>query len=318
VTLDWDPETHLRVADEAWRTFREHGAERLVPFALLRILTVELRRGRIARMLDLATEAFAEARDGRDRRWVALSLAWAMAALEYGPPPLSEGLEIADGHLATFRGERAIEGMLLPERAMIAAWLGRAEQARADLAAGRTIQLELGSRSDEWYYVMVDGCIAWADGDPVRADARFREASRWLADHDDVWSAGYLGPPHARVLLELGRDRAAEAMVRAFRDHRHYPMARIAAPSITAVISARRGDLDEALRLSVEAEALAAVTDLPIEQAYVALERAEILLLAGRHAEARTAAEEALARLERKEYVIGIRRARGFLATLPV
>ena len=83
------------------------------------------------------------------------------------------------------------------------------------------------------------------------------------------------------------------------------------------VSAARRGDHGAALRLSVEAEARAATTELLWDQAEVALDRADVLLLAGRPAEARTAAEDALARFERKEYAIGIRRARDFLAALP-
>ena len=200
---------------------------------------------------------------------------------------------------------------------MVAAWLGLPDEARTDLEAARAVNRDLGSRSDEWYWLMIDGCIAWVEDDPALAEARFHEAQLWMAEHQDGKSIGYLGPPLARVLVELGRESEAEAVVRDFRDHRYYPMARIAAPSITAVIAARRGDFDEARRLSAEAGALAAVTDLPIEQAYVALEKAEILLLAGRPAGARVAAEDALARFERKEYVIGIRRAREFLDELP-
>ncbi len=84
-----------------------------------------------------------------------------------------------------------------------------------------------------------------------------------------------------------------------------------------AVVAARRGDLGEAFRLSEDTEAVAAPTDRLIDQADVALDRAEILLLAGRPAEARASAADALARFERKEYAIGIRRAREFLAALP-
>jgi ATP/maltotriose-dependent transcriptional regulator MalT len=84
-----------------------------------------------------------------------------------------------------------------------------------------------------------------------------------------------------------------------------------------AVVAARRGDLDEAFRLSDDAEAIAAPTDCLIDQADVALDRAEILLLAGRPGEARASAADALERFDRKEYAIGIRRTREFLAALP-
>lgn len=62
---------------------------------------------------------------------------------------------------------------------------------------------------------------------------------------------------------------------------------------------------------------MAAATDFLVDQGDTSLDRAEVLLLAGRPVEARTAAESALASFERKEYAIGIRRAREFLAALP-
>ena len=60
-----------------------------------------------------------------------------------------------------------------------------------------------------------------------------------------------------------------------------------------------------------------APTDCLIDQGDIARDGAEVLLLATRPADARAAAEDALARFERKEYAIGIRRAREFLAVMP-
>ena len=96
-----------------------------------------------------------------------------------------------------------------------------------------------------------------------------------------------------------------------------FPTARIHALSIAGVVAARRGDVAEAFRLTGEAEAAAAATDCPVDQGEVALDRAEVLLVAGRAADARAAAVIALARHEHKGYAIGKRRARAFLASLP-
>lgn len=63
---------------------------------------------------------------------------------------------------------------------------------------------------------------------------------------------------------------------------------------------------------------MAAATDFLIDQGDAALDRAEVLSLAGRTAAARASAEEALDRFEPKEYAIGIRRARAFVDALPV
>jgi hypothetical protein len=159
--------------------------------------------------------------------------------------------------------------------------------------------------------------VAWANGDLATAEDRFRaaRASVGPAGGQDAfeWSG-----PLARIMVELGRDTDAGDLLVGFRDDPTDPRPRIAACRIGAVIAARRGDLAEALRLSADAEAMAAATDFLIDQGDAALDRAEVLSLAVRTAAARASAEEALDRFERKEYAIGIRRARAFVDALPV
>jgi len=118
-----------------------------------------------------------------------------------------------------------------------------------------------------------------------------------------------------RVLLDLDRDSDAETALDTFRDH-HLLMSSVATWSLGAVLAARRDARDEAMRMSDEAMAMVGPTDLLMLQGDVALDRAEILLLAGRPDKARASAADALEKYERKEYAIGIRRARAFLATL--
>ena len=166
-------------------------------------------------------------------------------------------------------------------------------------------------------YALVVAYAAWSEGDLVTAEAQFREGIANLQAAGDRLNLGFFGPPLARVLLDLDRDRDAEATLADFRDNRAVPTARANGMSIAALIAARQGDLAEALRLSAEADALVAPTDCLADQADIALDRAEILLLAGRPDEAHAFAADALERFERKEYAIGIRRAREFLAALP-
>ena len=86
--------------------------------------------------------------------------------------------------------------------------------------------------------------------------------------------------------------------------------------SIDALIAARRGRFDEAELFLEEAERIAAPTDLLPDKAQLALDRAEVMRLAGRLDEARAAAQDALAKYEQKEHVVGARRARRFLDVL--
>ena len=313
---DWDPATADALAVEAIRTYREHGASQFMAQALLMLANNEWGRGRMSASYELAIEALNLARDRRDRRWVGSILNTVIAGLELGPTPLSEALEHASDYLAAFSGDRSIQVYALRERACIRAFMGQGADARADAASSRAIDEELGVRWSESDYSFIEAFAAWSENDRTVAEAQFREGMRVLVTQGDRLNMGYFGPPLARVLMELGHDREAEQVLVDFRDNRAVPSARIHGHSIAAVVAARGGNLDSALRLSQEAMELILATDLLMDQGDVALDHAEVLLLAGRPAEARAAAEDALARFERKEYAIGIRRAREFLAAL--
>ncbi len=313
----WDAKATSALMHEAVRAFREHGRHRVALEAISWVWCIELSLGRIGPMLEVASQALDSALELRDRRWTTLSLGWTIAALEIGMTPLSDALARTTELVEMFPNEPATEAALRPDHAMIAAWLGNVEDARKHAATGRAIDRELGRRHRDWYHVLVDGYIGWAADDLPLAERRFREAILMLVERGDRAASGLARPALARALLALGRNQDAAEVVRAFSDAAYYPMARIAAPSVAAVVAARRGDIEGALRLSDEALAMADQTDCLIDQADVALDRAEIFLLAGRSVESHVAAEDALARFEHKEYAIGIRRARAFLAAMP-
>jgi hypothetical protein len=126
---------------------------------------------------------------------------------------------------------------------------------------------------------------------------------------------GWLGPDLARVLLELRRDAEAAAVIRTLEGDPIRPT-RAAVLSLRGLLAARRGDHREALRLADEGLRVAAETDFLMLQGNVALDRAEVLRIARRPAEARAATTDALEKHERKEHAIGTRRARELLARL--
>jgi tetratricopeptide (TPR) repeat protein len=84
--------------------------------------------------------------------------------------------------------------------------------------------------------------------------------------------------------------------------------------AVQGKLCARNGRAEEALRLSAEAIELARRTDgLPFLGDYL-VDRAEVLRLLGRGAEARPVLEEALAVFERKGIVPAMERTRSLLA----
>jgi tetratricopeptide (TPR) repeat protein len=313
----WDAEAVRSLVEEALRIYREQGTPQFIPQALLWLAIVEWSRGRATAMHARAQEAFELALQIHDRQWTGVILTASLGALEDGPSPLTAVLGEVEEQLRRFAGDRAITASILLNRARTLSYLGRADDARADVEASRAFGREVGRRAEDADYSHVDGIAAWSQGDCAGARQHLAEAHRLQGAYELSWGFAYTGPSLARVLLDLGRDRDAEQVLVDFRNNAQHPTARADAKSIAAVLAARGGDLDGALRLSQKAMDLVLATDLLMDQGAVTLERAEVLLLAGRPAEARAVAEDALARFERKEYAIGIRRARAFLAALP-
>lgn len=311
----WDPAQTQALMHEAISTYRKHGAERFVSQALQWLASVELSRGNAARSHELDLEAVDVAMRTGQRMWAMIAIGLAAHDLIAGAQPLEAVLDDVSSHLRRFGEDRSITTTLLAERALAFAQAGRLAEAGADLAAARQMSDELG-RAAQPDHAIVEGCIAWLVGDLAVARERLAEAHRLAADHELNMGLAESGPLLARVLLELGRDAEAASIVADFEDNALFASAGPNAAAVNAVIAARRGGLEVALERSAEAVDRLASTDLLADQGFVALDRAEVLRLAGRPEDARAAAEDALARFERKQHALGVQQARVMLERL--
>ena len=125
----------------------------------------------------------------------------------------------------------------------------------------------------------------------------------------------YMLGTYARILLDLGLDEEAWAAVEPLESSCIIEQ-RATHRSIRARLLARAGDIDAALASIDEAAVLAAPTGLAIIKADVALDRAHVLLAAGRVEDARASAEDALGRYRTKEHEVGARRAVALLGSM--
>lgn len=301
--------------ERSLRIYRDHGAADLVPHGLVDVAGAEWFSGRAAASLVYGSDALQAALERGDRVCASIAFSYVMTALEEGPAPMSSVLRRADGFVGSFAGEPSLLADALLGRASANASLGRSDEAGADLARSRAISEELG---DPWAspdLTLVEGRVVWLERGSADAEPIFAQAHAQQLDSGRGLGLGDTGAVLTRVLLDLDRDTEADAVLRDFRDQR-IPTSSIEGQSQSALIAARRGEHDEALRLSDAALSQVGATDLLRLQGEVALDRAQVLLLAGRPDEARASAEGALARFERKEHALGILRARAFLQQL--
>jgi tetratricopeptide (TPR) repeat protein len=224
----------------------------------------------------------------------------------YGPMPVEEALVLCHDTLDRVKGQLGHEAAIFARVALLEAMRGNFEAARSAIARTRFALQELGNTHALAGITDEAGDIEWYAGD-IDAEERERrsgyEAYRKMEaqGYQATWSAWL-----ARPLVDLGRHDEALELTRESE-------AMAAEDDITAQVPwreararvlARRGSLDEAERLALEAVAIAERTDWLNLQGDAYMSLAEVLRLAGRTSEAMVAAAEAAERYERKGNIV--------------
>jgi class 3 adenylate cyclase/tetratricopeptide (TPR) repeat protein len=263
----------------------------------------------------------AYARRAGDRRTETRILGGIAASLCLGPTPAGEAVERCERILAELGGALRPTMMVLDSLALSSAMLGRFDDAERLLDRADAIRDELTGKL--WKVGRVE-FSAWTyllAGRPGDAERVLRPAYEAFAR---IGEKGGTLAIHAALLAEAistlgGRDEQAEQLSQiaeaAAADSEdvgaqgEWRMAR-------ATALARNGSTADAERLAREATMLAAATQCPLVQTSTLLTLARVLLLGNRPAEARQAAQDALAVAERKGDLASSSRARALLGEL--
>jgi tetratricopeptide (TPR) repeat protein len=269
-----------------------------------------------------AEEAWTQARSYAERANLrterAESIGWLMMSANFGPLPVVEGIARCKRLHDEAVDDPFIQANSCVEQAALEAMLGEFDLARELLARGRQTLAELGltmlvaMTAQEANYVEV------LAGDPAASARILRES---YAQLEPMGERAYLSTAAAlltHALCALGELDEAERFSRVSEDASAPEdlFSQVLWRSGRAKIRARRGELDEAESLAREAVALADKTDLLNVQGDTLADLAEVLSLAGRHAEAVSALEQAAARFERKGNLVSLERVRGLTRSL--
>jgi tetratricopeptide (TPR) repeat protein len=250
------------------------------------------------------------------RNTEAESIQFACAAMRVGPTPVPEALRRLDEiGSRTVRNARLEEAILLARAELVAAQ-GRFDVARALAAEALRLAEDHGLDSSHAHQVL--GNAAMLAGDPATGEREYRIA----CDHyEAVGELSFLASAAVRlaeVVYQQGRYDEVLALTDRWRPElltdpgdadAHAGWRRMRANAL-----ARVGELAEAERLAREAVAIASASDVLDLRAETLADLGEVLHLAGRVEESRTAVEEAIALYDEKGNLVQAGRLRSLLA----
>src|SRR6185312_1932020 len=239
------------------------------------------------------------------------SVSWLLVSAIFGPLPVEEGIarcrafyEVAD--------DPATRAFCCVEQAPLEAMRGKFERARELLADGKRGLEELGLSVWAANTAQEAFAVEMLAGNPAGAAAVLRESYETLEQMGERGFLSTVAGSLAQALCALGADDEAERYSRACEAAAAPDdvSAQVLWRASRAKVLARRGELEAAEEMVRVAVAIVEQTDLLNDQAQTLLDLSEVLRLAGRVDEARTAAAEAASLFERKGNLPSLERAR--------
>jgi tetratricopeptide (TPR) repeat protein len=220
--------------------------------------------------------------------------------------------------LADTADSRELQGWAIRMIGTFLSLEGRFDEGRELLEQARSIFRELGNGEAQVGLAFSTGPLELTAGDPVAAEREFSHALELARRMGDRGRMSNLASGLAESLFQQGRVDDAAEYAHLARDTAMEDDASAQAwwRMVTAQVLARRGDVDEAVRLAEESKAILEETQELMTLPDLVLGHADVLRLAGRSEEAAEALERAIELFERKGALAELRRTRELLATI--
>jgi class 3 adenylate cyclase len=292
-------------------TFAEFEDQRGLAKAWGLLAALQFLRCRIAEAEAAAGQAMTHARLARDDP----AEAWARGLLAqsayWGPVPAPEGIRRCAELLGQANGNRRSELTALQSMAGLQAMAGQREAALATAERALALAGDMGeNRVAALAREFVAAAFALA-GEPESAERQLRLGIRVLERQGESGMRSNLTADLAHLLHRLGRPDEALRLAMASRAIAAHDdlFAQVRWRGAAARSLAAQGRLAEAERLAAEAVEIATPTDMLTMRGDALLDQAAVAAAAGRPADARRAAEAALALYQAKGNRPGAERA---------
>jgi tetratricopeptide (TPR) repeat protein len=240
-----------------------------------------------------------------------------LAADFWGATPAAEGIRRCEEALKGAE-TKSYRANILRNLGAFVAMRGRFDEARAMEEEARSILEDLGSVVWAKNMAFQNGPLELMAGDPIAAEREFRSAFDFLQEIGEKGWLSSIAAFLAEALYEQGRYEEAERYVLASKEAANPDdgSAQWGWRTVMGKVLARRGELEEGERIAREAVTVIEETDEIDHQGQAWFDLAEVLELAGKVDEARTALLESVERFDRKGNVVMAERARSRLSEL--
>jgi tetratricopeptide (TPR) repeat protein len=249
-----------------------------------------------------AERAAQHARRAGDRATLTKALASACAAVSFIADPVTARAKLAEYEAAAPEHAAFVDFGLAMIRADLALGARRFDEARAQQRRCEEILDELGMDMRRWTMARFGGEVELAAGDAAAAIAQLRRACDELAELGEHSYRSGCAVILAKALYEDGRPEEAEReAIAAEREGATVDVINFAVGrGVLARIHADRGHLERAEEVARSAVAYAFEADIPRVRGDALSALGEVLVAAGRPAEAAQAFQDALALYEHK------------------
>jgi class 3 adenylate cyclase/tetratricopeptide (TPR) repeat protein len=313
----FEMDKHEALARRAIEVLERAGDEEGLARAWYALALVDWSRGRWDSLLEPLNHAFEYARRAGSKSIEFEAVGFVLGAITFGSTPVPEGVARAR-EILEHAENREVQGWATRVVGTLL-WLeGDEDTGRELLEQARAIFTELGQREALGVLPFSTGVLELRAGSPEAAEREFRAGFELLHGMGERARAPSLAAMLAAALVDQGRIDEADEYVEVAREMvaEKDPTGQAAIKMAAARVHAHRGQFEKAIRLAAEAVEHMDQTQELLNVPDILVWQSEVLELAGRTAEAKTALRKAADAAARKGSLVDERRAKERLAAL--
>jgi len=318
ISADTNPDADEALARHAIEVLERAGDEEGLARAWIGLALVNWARGLWDSLPEPLDKAIEYARRAGNRSMEFQAVTFLLGAVTFGSTPAAEGIATARKVLEEYPDSREVVGWATRVLGTLLALQGEEDKGRELLEHARTIFTDMGHDEAIGVLPFSTGVLELRTGNPEAAERELRAGFELLRGMGERGRASSLAAFLAAALVELGRIDEAAGYVEMSREllPKDDVTGQAQMTMSHALVLARRGEFDDAVRLAHEAVGMAEGVQELLNLPDLLLWQADVLERAGRLDEAEDALRKAADAAARKGSVVDERRARERLAAL--